>query len=37
MAAPEYLIKLKFGTDVDKKAFNEIQEAYNNLNKKQQT
>lgn len=36
MAAPEYLIKLKFGTDVDKKAFNEIQEAYNNLNKKQQ-
>ena len=36
MAAPEYLIKLKFGTEVDKKAFNEIQEAYQNLSKKQQ-
>lgn len=37
MAAPEYLIKLKFGTEVDKKAFNQLQEAYNQLNKKQQS
>lgn len=36
MAAPEYLIKLKFSTDVDKKAFNELSETYNNLSKKQQ-
>lgn len=36
MAAPEYLIKLRFGTEVDKKAFNELQNTYNNLNKKQQ-
>lgn len=34
MAAPEYLIKLKFGTEVDKAAFNEIQSAYENLSRK---
>lgn len=36
MAAPEYLIKLKFGTEVDKKAFADIENAYKNLSAKQQ-
>ena len=36
MAAPEYLIKLRFGTEVDKKAFADIENAYKNLSKKQQ-
>lgn len=35
MAAPEYLVKLKFGTEVDKKAFSELQAAYNQLANKQ--
>lgn len=34
MAAPEYLIKLKFGTEVDQAAFREIQSAYESLSKK---
>lgn len=36
MAAPEYLIKLKFSTDVDRKAFTELQNIYNNLGRKEQ-
>lgn len=36
MAAPEYFIKLKFGTELDKKAFSDIQETFNKLNTKQQ-
>lgn len=35
MAAPSYLIKLKFGTEVDQKAFREIEDSYNKLSQKQ--
>lgn len=37
MAAPEYFIKLKFGTELEKKQFSEIQDAYNKLAQKQKT
>lgn len=36
MAAPEYLIKLKFGTEIDQKKFQELQQAYQKLTDKQQ-
>ena len=35
MAAPEYFIKLKFGTEIDQKQFAQLQAAFNNLNDKQ--
>lgn len=35
MAAPEYLIKLKFGTEIDKAKFRELENAYNKLSQKQ--
>lgn len=35
MAAPEYFIKLKFGTEIDQKQFLELQTAFNNLTDKQ--
>lgn len=35
MAAPEYLIKLKFGTEIDQRKFQELQQAYEKLTDKQ--
>lgn len=35
MAAPEYLVKLKFGTEIDQKKFQELQQAYEKLTDKQ--
>ena len=35
MAAPEYLIKLKFGTEIDQGKFQELQQAYQKLTDKQ--
>lgn len=35
MAAPEYFIKLKFGTEIDQQQFQQLQNAFNNLTDKQ--
>jgi len=35
MAAPEYFVKLKFGSELDKKTFADIQQSYANLTAKQ--
>lgn len=35
MAAPEYFIKLKFGTEIDQQQFQQLQNAFSNLTDKQ--